>query len=75
MVKQVNAIKTTDTSDWVKKAFYDTKIDKIERKAINHDHDEYITTQKFNISIWQGKRILLNSDFDDKLINLNKKVT
>ena len=43
---KVNAIKTTDTSNLVKKDDYDRKIDGVEKKIPNHDI--YITTQEFN---------------------------
>ena len=46
MVKKVNAIQTIETSDLIKKADYDTKVDEIERKIPNHDI--YITTTGFN---------------------------
>ena len=46
LVKEVNAIQTTDTSDVVKKVVYNTKTDEIEKKIPNHD--KYITTQEFN---------------------------
>ena len=46
-LKKINIINTTVTSDLVKKTDYNTKISKIEKK-INHDHDNYITTQEFN---------------------------
>ena len=42
VVKKINEIKTTDTSDLVDKADYGTKIDKIEKKILYHDHDIYI---------------------------------
>ena len=45
-VKKVDAIKTNDASDLVKKADYDTKIDEIKRKI--HDHDKYVTTTEIN---------------------------
>ena len=45
--KKVNNIKTTDTSDLVKNADYNTKINEIEKKIIDHDDDEYITAQEF----------------------------
>ena len=48
LVKKVDNIKTTDTSDLVKKAEYDTKIGKIEKKILDHNHDKYVTTLKFN---------------------------
>ena len=48
MVKKVNNIKTTDTSDLSEKVDYDTKTGEIERE-IDHDHsNKYITTQEFN---------------------------
>ena len=46
LVKNVDAIETTDTSNLVKKADYDIKIDEIEKKIPNHEI--YITTQEFN---------------------------
>ena len=48
LVKKVDNIKTTDTSDLVKKPEYDTKIGKIEKKILDHNHDKYVTTPKFN---------------------------
>ena len=48
MVKNVNNIKTTDISDLVKKADYDSKIGETKMKKFDHDHGEYITTQKVN---------------------------
>ena len=48
LVKKVNAIQTTDTSNLVKKTDYNTKISEIEKKITDHDHDKYITTQEFN---------------------------
>ena len=41
-VKKVNAIQSTDTSDFVKKTDYNTKINEIQKKIIDHDHDKYI---------------------------------
>ena len=46
LVKKVNDIKATDSIDLVKKADYDTKIGKIEKKILDHNHDKYITTQE-----------------------------
>ena len=37
-------IKTTDTSDLVKKATYDTKIIEAQKKVLGHNHDKHITT-------------------------------
>ena len=91
LVKKVNDIKTTDTSDLVKKADYGTKIVEIEKKILHHHHDEYITTQKHNkltVENFDGRLKQANlasrndiADFikkaylDDELKNLNKKVT
>ena len=36
MVKKVNAIQTIDTSDLVKKADYNTKIEEIDKKISNY---------------------------------------
>ena len=47
-LKKVNNIKTTDTSNLVKKSDYDTKIGEIEKKILDHNHDKYIATQEFN---------------------------
>ena len=48
-LKKVNSIKTTDTSNLVKKADYNTKNAETEKKIFGHDHNnKYITTQKFN---------------------------
>ena len=48
-LKKVNSIKTTDTSNLVKKADYNTKNAETEKKIFDHDHNnKYITTQKFN---------------------------
>ena len=41
--------KIPNVSDLVKKTDYNSKISKIENKfTIDHDHDKYITTQKFD---------------------------
>ena len=48
-VKNVSVTKTTDTSDLVKKADYDTKIGKIEKRITDHYHsNKYVTTEEFN---------------------------
>ena len=54
LVKNVNAVQTTDTSNLVTKTDYNTKINEIEKKLLFHDHsNKYITTQKFNKSTSQ----------------------
>ena len=48
MVKKVNSIITTDTSNLVKKFDYD-KFGENEKKINYHDHsNKYFTTQEFN---------------------------
>ena len=47
LVRKVNAIQTTDTSNLVNKAEYSTKIAEINKKILYHNLDKYITTQKF----------------------------
>ena len=48
MVKKFNTFQTTYTSDLTKKTNYNTKINEIEKKITDHDHEKYITTQEFN---------------------------
>ena len=67
-----------------KKADYNTKIDEIEKKIL--DHDKYVTTQEFNkhttehfaTKLKQAKLATKNfvkkTDFDDKLKNFSKNV-
>ena len=88
MVKNINTIQTTYTSDLVKQADYNTKIDEIENKKIDHDHEKYITTQELTAENFAARLKQANlkskrniSDFlnkvyfDNILENLNKKVT
>ena len=74
-----------------KKTGYNTKIKEIENKFPDHDHDKYITTPEFNKLRAENflarfakanlatksdiANCLNKTDFDDKLKNLNKKVT
>ena len=48
LVKKFNNINTTNTSDLVEKADYNTEINKIEKKISYHNHDKDITTQEFD---------------------------
>ena len=48
LVKKINNINTTDTSNLVKKTDNTTKINEIEKKITDHNHDVYIATQEFN---------------------------
>ena len=45
LAKKVNVTQTTDSSKLVKKIGYDIKINEIEKKIANHNHDKDITTQ------------------------------
>ena len=58
-----------------------TKIWEIEKKVTNHIHDKYITTPEFNKLTAKSfaarlaqANLITKTDFDIKLINLNKKI-
>ena len=71
------------------KTVYNTKVNEIEKKITDHDHDKYITTPEYNKSTAENfatrlaqanlasKSDIANfvnkTDFDDKLKNLNKR--
>ena len=64
----------------LKKTDYDTKVNKIEKKLTDHNHDEYITFPEFNKITAESfsarvaqANLVTKIDFDDKLKNLNKK--
>ena len=49
MLKKVNAIEPGNPSYLVKNADYNTKTDEIEKKILDHDHNnKHIITQEFN---------------------------
>ena len=89
LVKDVNAIHTTDTSDLVRKAGYDTNIDEIQKKI--PVHYKYITATEYSKLTKESfagrlKQANLSSkndiadfvkktDFDVKLRQINNKVT
>ena len=67
-----------DVSSLVKKKDYNGKISDINKKVIDHDHDEYIATSEFNKLTTQNfatrlsqANLLTRTDFDMKLTNLN----
>ena len=69
-------------SNLVKKIDYDTKVNEIEKKITDHNHDKYITTQEFNKLTAENfaarlalANLVTKTDFDDKLVKLNKKIT
>ena len=73
--------KITDISNLVEKTDYNAKISEIEKKVVDHDHDQYITTSEFNNLTAKGfaarlaqANLVTKRDFDTKLISLNKKI-
>ena len=63
-----------------KKTDYNTKINGTGKKITDHNHDKYITTTKFNkltakdfAARLTKANLVTKIDFNDKLINLNKK--
>ena len=67
---------------WLKKLTVTQKINEIEKKITDHSHDKYITTPEFNKITAENFAVKLaqanfvtKTDFDDKLKNLNKKIT
>ena len=76
------ANKIPSTSKLIKKADYNTKVTDIKNKLNNHNHDKYITTPEFNIlvgGVFNARtaqaNLITKTDFDDKLSNLNRKIT
>ena len=64
------------------KNYYNTKIADIENKLINHDHNKYIDTSKFNTlaaNVFNARlaqaNLITKTDFDAKLSSLNRKIT
>ena len=64
----------------LKKTDYNTKIYEIEKETTDHNHDKYITTPEFNkltaetfAARLAQVNLLTKTDFDNKLINFNKK--
>ena len=66
----------------VKKTDYETKVTEIENELNNHNHDKHIDTQEFNTlaaDVFNARlkqaNFVTKTDFDDKLSNLNRKIT
>ena len=67
---------------WLKKTDYNTKINEINNKLNNHNHDKYIdtsgfnelTADAFNVRLAQAN-LLTKTDFEAKLSSLNQKIT
>ena len=82
---------TTHISNLVKKTDYGTKIGEIENKKHYRDHGKYVATQEFNKfstdnfaarlarAKWLHKAhiadFMIEKDFDDKLKNVEEKLT
>ena len=65
-----------------KKTEYNTKVNEIQKKITDYKHDKYITTPEFNKSTAENlaprlakANLVTKTDFDDKLIKLNRKTT
>ena len=65
-----------------KKTDYNTKTSELEKKLIDHNHDKYITTPKFNTlaaDVFNARlaqaNLITKTDFDAKLSSLNRKIT
>ena len=73
--------KKSDINNLVKKTNYNAKISEIEKNVIDHDHDKYITTSELNKLITENftaqaqANIVTKTNFDTKLISLNKKIS
>ena len=71
--------KMPNVGNFVNKTDYVTEI---ENKLNNHNHDKYITTSEFNTfaaDVFNARiaraNLITKRDFDDKLSNLNSKIT
>ena len=66
----------------VKKTGYNTKINEIEKKITDHNHDKHITTpefkkltsEKFAARLKQAN-FVTKTEFDSKLKSFNKRIT
>ena len=66
--------KIPDVSSLVKKTIYDIKINELEKKLTDHNHDKYITTPEFNTlaaDVFNARlaqaNLVTKTDFDAKL--------
>ena len=73
--------KTPSISSLVKKTGYDAIITEIEKKLPDHNHDKYITTPEFNdmaANVFNARlaqaNLITKTDFEAKLLSLNKKL-
>ena len=72
--------KTSDTTGLVTTTVLNTKINEVENKFF--DHAKYITNQKFNNLATKNfparskqAKLVSKTDFDNKLISFNRKIT
>ena len=72
--------KICTVSNLVKKLAIIQKLMKLKKKITDHNHDKYITTPEFNKLTTENfaarlaqANLATKTDFDNKLINLNKK--
>ena len=66
----------------LKKTDYSTRVTEIENKLNNNNDDKYNDTQEFNklaADVFNARlaqaNLVTRTDFDDKLSNLNRKIT
>ena len=74
--------KIPSISGLVKKTDYNTKITDIENRLNNHNHDKYVATSEFNtlaVDVFNARlaqaNLITQTDFDAKLLSLNRKIT
>ena len=74
--------KIPDASNLVTKTNYNTKINEIESKINNHNHDKYITTPEFNnlaAGVFTARlaqaNLVTKTDFDTELKKISDRVT
>ena len=73
--------KIPSVSSLIKKADSDTKINEIEKKLTDHDHDKYITNPEFNTlaaSVFNARvaqaNLITKTDFDNRVSSLDSKI-
>ena len=74
--------KIPNVSNLVKKTDYNTKINEIEKKIIDHNHDKYITTSEYNQLTTENLKarfkqsdLVSKTEFDTKLQDISKRIT
>ena len=66
---------------WLKETNYHTKINELEKKPTDHNHDKYITNPEFNtlaVDVLNARlaqvNLITKTDFDNKLSSLKRKI-